>query len=474
VNRHTVSAAVVVLALGLLVVFGGTDRPSPAPAASVALPRADAESALTSSWFCPSAQGAANNDLTTAIDVANTSASSRSGTVTWLAAGDGKATKQAFSVGPGAVTRLRAAATGPTPVASALVDTVGGGVVVEQVVAGARGMAIAPCSSDGSGEWYLANGTTLVDATEVFTLFNPYPGDAVVDIEFATGKGRVAPGGVQGYVVPAGTTRFVDVTTTVRREEVTAAAVRARTGRLVVSRLQTFDGTQGRTGVSLTLAARAAAEQWAFADGVSAAAWTTQWQVFNPGTREAQVSIEVVPASGDTPEPVEVTVPPRAQVVVPAARDGGVAPGIPFASVVRSSNGVPIVVELSEDVRAPNPHRGWSSALGTAAPADRWAFAYGDTSGSGDEWLTVFNPGAQARRFVASSLGTGGRAPIPTMQGVVVRPAGRVLLRLADHVQANALGLDVEADGPIVIERTVFGVGRPGISVVPGIAVPGR
>lgn len=476
-NRNAVPALVVVVALAGLVAFGGTDEPDVPTAEITANPAADPTGTLSSSWFCPSAQGGPGNDLASAVDVANVASTARTGTVTWRAAADGAATTRSFTVAPGAVLRLRAVDAGPTPAASALVETVGGGVVVEQAVSGARGASIAPCASDASPDWYLANGTTLSDATEVLSLFNPFPADAVVDTELATDQGREAPGRLQGLVVPAGTTKFVQISEeNVRRQEITATAIRARTGQLVVSRLQSFDGSLGRTGVSVGLAARAPAEVWSFAFGVNAPGVTTRWHVFNPGEDEAEVSIEVMPYTGDTPEPIDVTVPARSQVVVALpAEEAGVAPGVGFSSTVRSGNGVAVVAERSVDARAPYDRRGWSSSPGVTASAGRWVLATGAAAASGEEWVVVFNPGATTRRFSVVALGAAGSNPLTRLQEVALGPAAHVAFRLLDHVAAadaaGPVGVGVSADGPVVVERIVYGTGQAGLTAGSAVAL---
>jgi hypothetical protein len=468
-NRHTAAVGVLVALLAALVAFGRTEGSAAPSTDAVPLPRADPAGALTSSWFCPSAQGGAAIVQATEIDITNPTSSTRTGTITWFAVADGKVTPQPFTVGPGALARLRNGTAATTPAASALVETEGGGVVVEQVVVGATTSSVAPCASDTSANWYLANGSTLVDATEVLSLFNPFPSDAVVDVEFSTEEGREAPGAVQGLVIPAGRTTFIDAGATVRRQAITATAVRARTGQLVVTRLQSFDGTAVRTGLSLALAARAAAPQWFFADAISSPTFGTTWHVFNPGTTEAEVRIEVMPVSGDPPEPIEITVPPRSQVAVPAARDGGVADSVAFASTVTSSNGVPIVVELTLDQRTPG-QTGWSSSLGSPWAESSYALAYGDSSAAtGGETLRLFNPGATPRTVRVSSITAAGLAPVPNLGAVVIPPAGRVVLPLATYVVSAAVGLEVRADGPIVVERWMQPVGKLSLTVTAGI-----
>src|SRR5581483_9352589 len=106
-----------------------------------------------------------------------------------------------------------------------VVDVVGGGVAVEHVVVGPRGRAVAPCASQASTTWYVANGSTDRDAVEVLALFNPFPDDAVADVTFQTNDGIRQPPDVQGLPVPAGRTVYVNVGESASRHALVSSVV---------------------------------------------------------------------------------------------------------------------------------------------------------------------------------------------------------------------------------------------------------
>lgn len=99
-------------------------------------------------------------------------------------------------------------------------------------------------------------------------------------------------------------------------------------------------------------------------------------------------------------------------------------------------------------------------------------FAYGEASGNFDEWLVVQNPGTRPVRFSVTAL-VGQRLPVEGLADLEVPAAGRLAVRLGDHIERGALALLVEADGPVVVERDVYGVGRPVLSALVGIPVAG-
>ncbi|MBA2437219.1 MAG: hypothetical protein H0V52_02570, partial [Acidimicrobiia bacterium] len=243
--------------------------PTPAPfgaAGAFAMPTADDPSSLSSTWFCAASANVDEGASGLEVLVANYGDEPRSGTVTWMPEGsepvlrpieipahDGLVLDADEAVEAGAV--------------SAVVELDGGGVAVEHAVTAGSRRSVAPCASSASDRWYLANGSTARDADQVLVLFNPFPADAVVDVAFATDQGRDQPEALQGLPVPAGSTTRISVGEFVRRREVTATTVSTRTGRLVVDRLQRFDASVGRSGLSLALAAPAPAEVWTFPAG---------------------------------------------------------------------------------------------------------------------------------------------------------------------------------------------------------------
>ncbi|MCU1381036.1 MAG: hypothetical protein JWN29_4019 [Acidimicrobiales bacterium] len=473
-TRRLPALAVIVSVLALLVVFGTEGHATRTPAfgrvnADV-MPAADPAGALSSTWYCAGGTATAGGVANLTVVVANVGASPRTGTVTWIPTGGGKRTVVPLRVGPDRSQAVAATDSVDAPIVSALVELDGGEVAVEHAVSGPHGSAAAPCASEPSNRWYLANGVTERDADETLALFNPFPDDAVVDIAVSSEQGRGAPSQLQGLPIAAGTTTFVRLGDHVRYRKVAAVAVVARTGRLVVDRIQSFDGTAGRSGISLAVAAPAPASTWYFPDGLYEGGLAESWHVYNPGDREAQVTLEIVPAKGNPPEPYDITIPPHTQQTVEATPDR-VASGVAHSSTIRSLNGVPVVAERAIDARKPAPRQGWSSALGAPRADRRWVFPIGEANVNTDEWIVIHNPGAQRRTVSVVALANGQRLPIEGLQDLRIGPAGRLALRLGDHISRTPLPVVVEADGPVVAEREAYAVGRLGLSAIIGIPV---
>jgi hypothetical protein len=462
----------------LLAVVGGllavSSRRSPlatptfGSATSSAIPMAAPAGSQSSTWYCAAGTAAPGAAFNLTVVLANASAVERAATITWMAA-DHAPVVQKVTVRGNDATSVAATGALTAPIVSALVEVDGGDVGVEHAVSGASGSSVAPCATEASDHWYFANGVTEKDAHEVLALYNPFPADAVVDLSFATEQGAVSPREVQGFPIAAHTTAFVNVHDIVRRRAVAAVSVSARTGRLVVDRLQVFDGTAGRSGVSLALGAPSGADAWEFPDGLFAPPTLGEaWHVYNPGNDEAEVTLTFVPVSGDAPEPIDLTLPPHGQQTIDAASTKLVA-GVAHSATVTSQTGTPVIVERAVDARKPGARVGWSSTLGAAVSAKRWVFAVGEANSRTDEWLVVHNPGAKEVTVSVLALADRVRLPIEEMQGLTVPPGGRLALRLGDHIDRSPLPILVEADGDVAVERDAYGVGRVGLSAVVGI-----
>jgi hypothetical protein len=433
------------------------------------MPVADRDDVLATTWYCAAGTASDGGRANLTIVVANASDVEVDGAITWLPLG-GEPVTTAIEVPASGEVRVAAVDALTADVVSAVVDVRGGHVGVEHVISGERGASVAPCASDASSTWYFANGTTERDSLQVLALFNPFPDDAVVDIVFDTDEGRDEPAALQGVPVPAGSTVHVSVHDHVRRRAVTATAIVARNGRIVADRIQSFDGSGGRGGVSLALGAPALAESWTFPEGFWTDGLAEEWHVFNPGDVDALVSLELVPTQGDPIEPVDITVPARGQVTLVASEVERIPAGVGHTSSIISLDGTPVVAERSLDARPPVERRGWTSMLGSPLAASRWLLPFGEASVNTDEYVVVHNPGSAEVDVSVIALANGQVLPIG--DDVTIAPGGRVAIRLGDHSQRPILPVLVEATGEVVVERDVYRVGATGISAVIGIPLP--
>src|SRR5690606_5377635 len=112
------------------------------------------------------------------------------------------------------------------------------------------------------------------------------------------------------FVVPGRSLVAVDVCAVdVCRHDQVATSIVARAGRLVVDRIQTFDGTEGPAGLAVTLAAPSPAPLWFLPDGFKTEGLAETVTVYNPGDVRAEVDVELVVEPSEDPAAVAAAEP---------------------------------------------------------------------------------------------------------------------------------------------------------------------
>jgi hypothetical protein len=438
------------------------------------MPMAAPPTSLSSTWFCAGATSVPDGvDLgeglkvaaSGTVFVANAGTRELKGTFT-IVPSEGETKVYPLTVGPRARTVVNEQDLVTAPYVAAIVELDGGDVVVEQQVEGALGFSTSPCASSANDRWYLAAGSTARDDRMVLTLFNPFPEDAIVDLSFATDDGRTVPSDFTGLVVKGGKLRVVNVGEHVRRDVNVSVTAVARTGRIVVHRLQARTGPV--KSLSLALAAPSPGATWYFPEGLVTNGLIERFHLYNPTTREAQVTIELALETGSA-EPFDLTVPPGERLTLSANDEERVPKDVGHGATVRSLNGVPVVAERTIAATAPAARTGGSDTLGTRGAARQWVLAAGTASDAIDEWVVILNPGPSAATVSLQALAGGQLLPIEGMQAVSVPAGRRVALRLTDHVKRDDLPVLVRSTKAVVVERGLYKVGGLGLAVSAGI-----
>ncbi len=368
--------------------------------------------------------------------------------------------------------------------AGAIVEIDGGEVGVEHQITGEEsgGRATAPCSTSAAREWSFPWGVTARGAREVLVFMNPFPDDATLDIDLATDEGTSRPARLQNFVVRGRSVVGVNLSEGFRRGQV-SAQISVGSGRVVVDRIQTFDGTDpAYEGVTLGLGAPTPAETWVFPDGTVGEGITEQVVVYNPSEEVAEVEVEVrldAPDTNGVPEPFEVTIPPRRFSIVDLAETGAEATadtprripeGVAHSILVRSLNGVPVAAERVATSSEPSSNLGISATLGSPVAAPTWLFPGGGVSAEREERISVFNASPdEIARVTVVVLVDGDRVTVDELEDLEIPPGGRRAIRLTDHLEGEELPLLIESDGPVVVERGLFRVGGRGMSQSMGI-----
>ena len=464
------------LVIGGLLVAGGIadrriDRASTdgSTAINAQVPLAAPASARSSAWYCPGIPVTGGLGEGSVI-VANAGDRRLTGTVTVFPE-KGEVRRAPIAVGPSGRTAVRLADVVTSTFASALIELDGGDAVAEVATAGAMGDSVASCASSASSSWYFAEGVTTRDAGEVLLALNPFPDDAVVDVVFSTEEGTVSPQALTGLLVRGQALTVINVGEYVQRREAVSASVIARTGRLVVSRVQTFDGTAGRKGVSVGLGAAAPGPVWYFPEGLVADGLSERFLVYNPGRTEAQVELSLDLDSGEA-EPLRLTIPRESRLAVNAGEESRIPKNVPHAVTVRSLEGPEVVVERAVDGAAPSARTGVSITLGARLPALRWATAAGAADETMDQWVIVQNPGDRPARVTLNLLADGTALPGGNFPAVEVPAGQRRALHVNDSLKRAAVPLLLTSTQEVLVERAVYRVKAAGLGM--SMAIPLR
>lgn len=386
-------------------------------------------------------------------------------------------TQASVQVAPRSVLRIRLADQGVGGEhAAVLVESNVGDMVVEHIVAGRAGSSMAPCASSSAQEWHFAGGTTRKDAREVISIFNPFPGDAVVDLSFIADGANRSPQVYSGLVVPSGTVLPVDISDVVTLFDIVSADLSVRTGRVVADRLVVVDGSEGVAGLSVAPGSIAPAALWVLAanpasGGVDAVVIT------NPSETEAIVDVEIrldLPEFNGSVEPVGLTIRPgRTEVVVlsPGAElvSGGrvvdasdrILDDVGYWVTVRSSGSTPVVVDHL--VVAPTAY-----AMSPGLPVA--ATSHVMTTGDGGGEIVVVNPAPDRIAQLELRLMREGQ------EFIVVTSEVPQSSRLVIDLESLGIGADglllVDTSEPVLIERRLA-LGANGSFAATAIPVAG-
>ena len=360
-------------------------------------------------------------------------------------------------------------------VAGAVVEVEGGDVTVEHVVEGELGSSAAPCSTIVSDSWAFPWGVTSRGNRELLVFLNPFPDDATLDVEFATDEGTRAPSVFDSFVVPARSVRAAWVDESTRRNQI-SAQVTLRSGRVAVDRIQVLTGEDEddpRQGLSLASGQPVPSNVWVFPSGQTTRAISEQVVVYNPTDDSAEVEVEVRlddPRRNGIPEPFALRVAPRRFEIVAVHEEQRVPAGVAHTSIVRSLNGVPITAERVQWALEPADTLGLSAMPGSPVEAPIWYLAAGGPTDEVDEWITLVNL-SNDEDVTASITGLVGGQEVANvdLDDLQVPAAGRLDVRLGDHVDRASFPLVVEADGPVIIERGLYAVDGFGVSNSIGI-----
>jgi len=451
------------------------------------LPAVTGPDALSTAWYCAGGTAAGSEGLAElTILLANDAPIGATADVTFLTAEGQAGEVETLSVPAHGRARVAAAERVEAEWVGAVVEVHGGRVAVDREVIGSLGFDAAPCSTEAADRWYVASGATVRGSELYLSLFNPFADATSVDVTFATNTGRRAPRALRGFSIPGRSVRVVRVGEIVTDRSTVAATVRARIGRVVVDRIQTFDGTgdavtgEGEAaaatpapkGLISTPASPVRADRWVIPGGRVAEGVRTQIAVYNPGSAAAEVDVVVSyqdPQRYPSPAPIGISVPAREQVIVDLNDQPDVLAETDLWVDVRSLEGVPVVAERVSTFGDPSSRQGAAATLGNPVAATRWLVTQAGPTRLRSGTVQVVNPGSTEARVTVLTLADGDRREL-TSAAVVVPAGDRRSLDLGSA--ARAASVVVASSEPVVVGSSLSLLDGFGISLQPAFAFP--
>lgn len=431
------------------------------------------EDARSSTWFCAAGTAEQNGLADALVVLANTTVSAKTAIVSVFVGGPtpevgSEVEEVVLAIDPQSSIDLRLADLAPgSPLVSIAVEIDGGGVFAEKVVSGPTGVDRTSCETEGSPDWVVPSGATVPGARLQLAVFNPFPDDAVVDITFMTDFGPREPSELNGVHIPSRSSRLIEVGDFVAAAETVSSFVHARSGRVVVEAIQSFDGSGDPLGLSVITGVPAPAESWSF-PGISPSIGPAQLVVVNPSETLIRVDVEVYPAGGERfVEPFELTLRKGQHAVVPIANEGRLAEIDSFTLVVRSFDGPRIVAGMEQ-----RPAAGESDALAdfiddTEAPRTGFAASPGQAQAS-TELFTSLNVAEDDTRSAIHLFNPASDTIVTVEATVVAQGATRTIeLEVGQQrtlrVPLSDLGtgeftLRLRSSGPLVGSRETTGL----------------
>ncbi len=457
---------------------------APSPIATARRP-----GALSSTWFCAAGGAGTEEAPKHVVFLVNPGGEAASAKLTAYNA-DGVVGEKVVDVTAPGPTRVGVnAAFGATGL-SVVVESDAAELVVEHRLYTSTAGDQVPCSTSSSDSWYFPAQTTLRNTAAQLHLFNPFSADASVDISAAVADGVREPPEWQGLVVPAGTSRVIDLGVGAQRRDQFAVTVQTRNGQVVAETAQSLataaeGDVPATSGLRLQIGVPRAAADWSFAQGFTGTGAQERVVVYNPGDSPADVAVQVTPygASELPPEPFEIKVAARGYSVVDLSAETRV-PGEGLHAIrVQTDVTTPVVAgrvvtitgpraDPSSPEIYPRPALSRGTAVGTGTPvaATLWAATGVDVGGRQESAVLIHNPSSTAAVVTVTVLGGNGDGTI-LADAVEVAPGDSVAVGTAGQkLGSSEVSLLVESEAPVVVERTLTFAAQDDLSM--GMAVP--
>ena len=491
-SRLVLVTGIVVALVGLTSWWGGRPAVTPSGSGSTPIPAIGSPDTLSSTWYCAAGSAGVGPAPAHAILLGNTSDEAVSVRLTAFNA-DGALPSKVVEAVRSDVTAVDVNSLFGATDLSVMAESASGTLAVAHRLGSPGAADDVPCGTSSSDAWFFPSQSTVTGASATLVLFNPFSADAGVDITAALPDSVRSPVELAGIVVPAGTSRVIDLGVAAVRRDQFAVSVKMRSGRVVAETSQTYAieadakaGTPARRGLRLQLGVPEASSEWTFATGFTGPGVGEKVIVYNPNRATAKVVVQVTPfgAVALPPEPFELDVPANRIAVIDMSAETRIPAEGFHAIAVESDADVPVVVartiELSGAPTAPadpavgvRPDETFGTAIGTGTPvlATRWLLPGVLTGPEQQPMVFVHNPGSGIATVTVRAL-AGDREPREIAVDVEVDPGDSRWISLVIDAAGGAENqlFEIVASDPVAVESTMTFTAENDLSV--GLGVP--
>jgi len=304
-------------------------------------------------------------------------------------------------------------------------------------------------SQTGTFTRYLAEGVQTEQMNTQLAIANPQDTDAQATLTFETATGEQTQLAVD---VPARSRRTVDAASVPELAGASFSTTLESNQELALDRLISLNADGA--AASLESAVDQPATSWYFAEGSTVDPQELFYLVQNPGSTPASVRVRYLLPDGQAPVERTYSVAAGSRATIWVDREDPLLATTDVAAEITSVDGTPIVVERSLYLRetGSTSPRGGDTSTGVTAPATRW-FVEGAT-GAYAMRLLLANPGAEAAQVQVAYRRADGRT---VNRSYTLAASSRQTVDVAavhPSLSNTTLGITVEANAPIVVERT--------------------
>ncbi|MFN8050823.1 MAG: DUF5719 family protein [Acidimicrobiales bacterium] len=476
-GRLAVLVAVAALVVGLFQLDHPHAEPevTPSPAVGVVVDR----DATATTWYCPAAPDGTTDVLDHQIIITNPGRSVRA-RITGYRTESGKTSAQDTPV-PAHSQHVVDMADIGAGLGGVTVELSGGDVTVAHRLVSSTRSDQQDCRTEASAQWYFPSADIENNASAKVWLLNPFPTDASVDIRVSTDTFVRIPSKLRGVIVPAFSSRMVDLGPAVSRRAQFSFAVEARGGRVVAELAQTVTGR----GLRLQPGTDRPATSWVLADSYGGTGLSEQLHVYNPGTTDTTVTVSVIPNGYDQasfPEPFVLDIAARHYGTVNLGNEARVPPDSLRWLRVDALSGDGVVVtqvvtvtgaggDGTADTRPPVAG-GLASAIGSSAEATTWYVTSLDPGPDSQSVVIIANPSPDAISLVSLSKASGG-AGARIADKLEVPPMSSLAVNVSDAATAGPFGLVVRSSTPVIVSARSTSNARADLSMWPALPVGG-